>query len=126
MSAGKRTFTIQGSDLGYNGGHYKSASPMAAARKAAKQLFRMIENKKKDPKLSKYHSFASHKDIKFLLRETTQGSSKDTYYYQAHVEKLKEPVEIVRGDITITITRKIVVKTCTEHLSTVGSTPKSS
>lgn len=120
----KRTFTIQGSDLGFEGGRYKGTSPQLAARKAAKQLFRMVENKKKDPKLHKYEKYASHKKIKFILREASRGSDKNTFYYEAHIEKLPEPKVIKRNGVEITVTKNVIVRTCTEHMGTVGHTPK--
>jgi hypothetical protein len=120
----KRTFTIQGSDLGYEGGRYKGVSPQAAARKAAKQLFRMVENKKDDAKWHKYEKYASHKKLKFILREASRGSDKNTYYYEAHVVALPEPKVIVRNGVEIKVTKNIVVRTCTEHMGTVGRTPK--
>jgi hypothetical protein len=126
MSDSKRTFTIQGSDLGFEGGRYKGTSPFLAARKAAKQLFRMVENKKKVSKWNKYHKFASYKKLKFLLREVSRGSDKTTHYYEATVEPLPEPKVIKRNGVEITVTKTIHVKTCTEHLSTIGHTPKTS
>ena len=124
MSESKRTFTIQGSDLGFEGGRYKGTLPGLAARKAAKQLFRMVENKDHKKEWSKYHKFNSYHKIKFILREISRGSDKGTHYYEATIEKLKEPVVIKRGDVEITVTKKIHVKTCTDHLETVGHTPK--
>jgi hypothetical protein len=108
-----RYFTIAGSDIGFVGGRYKagkSGTPVSAARKAAAVLFRMIENKKHEQKFNKYHAYAHHKGIKFIIRETTQGSSKDTYYYEAVSTPLKTPKVIKRGDVEITLTKKIEVK----------------
>lgn len=129
ISESKRKFTIQGSDLGYEGGRYTGVLPSLAARKAAKQLFRMIENKKKQPSLNKYKKYKSYKQIKFILREMTQGSDKTTYYYEANIVILDKPIVIVRDGVSITITRSIHVKTCTDHghsITTVGKTPKTS
>lgn len=125
MSTPKRTFTIQGSDLGFEGGKYKSKIPGLAARKAAKQLFRMLENKDNKPEWKKYHKFI-HTKLKFILRETSRGSDKATHYYEATIIKLPKPIIIKRGDVEITVTKKIHVKTCTEHMSTIGHTPKTS
>lgn len=109
----KRKFTIAGSDIGFEGGLYKSDSagtPVSAARKAAAVLFRMIENKNKNPKFNKYHSFAHHKGIKFIIRETTRGSTKESYYYEAVAHPLKTPKVIKRGDQEIVVTKRIEVK----------------
>jgi hypothetical protein len=125
MAESKRTFTIQGSDLGFEGGRYKGTLPSLAARKAAKQLFRMIENKDHKSEWKKYHKFQSYKKIKFILREISRGSDKGTHYYEGTVMNLPQPIVIKRGDVEITVTKKIHVKTCVEH-SFVGSTPKTS
>lgn len=125
MSETKRTFTIQGSDLGFEGGRYKGVSPMAAGRKAAKQLFRMIENKDSKADWKKYARFAHFKVIKFIIRESTRGSAKDTFFYEATVTPLKTPRVIERNGVQITVTKQINVKACTESLSSMGRTPKS-
>lgn len=114
MSENKvRFFTIAGSDIGFSGGRYrtdKSGTPVSAARKAASILFRMIENKNNDPKFNKYHTFAHHKGIKFIIREQTQGSNKDTYYYEAVTHPLKHPKVIKLNGVEITVTKTIEVK----------------
>jgi len=126
MAEPKRTFTIQGSDLGFEGGRYKGTDPILAARKAAKQLFRMVENKKKNPAWHKYAQFSHNKLLKFILREVSRGSKKETYYYEATVIPLPEPKVIRRNGVDITVTRTIKVRTCETHMSTVGYTPKTS
>lgn len=115
-SAVKRTFTIQGSDLGFEGGKYTGVSPFNAARKAAKQLFHKVENKAKNPKWSKYAHLKTHKVIKFILRETTQGSGKNTFFYEGSVEHLAVPKVITRNGVEITITKKVTIKTCEDHM----------
>jgi len=126
MSETKRTFTIQGSDLGFEGGKYKGTSPVQAARKAAKQLFRMVENKPGKAAWKKYSKFTSYKVLKFILREASRGSKKETHYYEATVIPLPEPKIIKRNGVEITITKTIRVKTCEEHMATVAHTPKTS
>ena len=126
MSA--RTFTIAGSDIGWAGGKYKpqkNGMPGPAAKKAAKELFKMIENKANKPEWHKYETYKSHKTIKFILRETTLGSNKKSYYYEAKVQHLKTPMKRVIDGVEILYHRKIVVKTCPDPLATVGSTAKS-
>lgn len=110
--ADKRTFTIQGSDLGFEGGRYKSVTPAGAARKAAKQLFRMVENKLNKTAWHKYAKFASHKKLRFIVRESTRGSKRDTFYYEASVEQLDQPRVIKRNGTEYTVTKAIKVKTC--------------
>ena len=101
-----RHFTIQGSDIGFSGGHFKSDSPYKAAKKAARSLFTALE------KDSKYARYKSNKSVKFLLRETTQGSEKKSYYYDASVLVLDPPEEVERAGKTIVIKRKVSIKTC--------------
>lgn len=124
MPEAKRTFTIQGSDLGFEGGRYKGTSPAIAARRAAKQLFRMVDNKSKKTEWKKYHTFSSWKKLKFILREVSRGSEKSSHYYEATVVPLPEPKVINRNGVEITVTKSIHVKTCTDHITTVGKTPK--
>lgn len=127
MSESKRFFTIQGSDLGFEGGRYKGGEPSQAARKAAKQLFRMVENKAGKSEWKKYAHFKSYKVLKFILREASRGSSKHTHYYEATVIPLPEPKVIKRNGVEITVTKTIRVKTCEpERLATVAHTPKTS
>jgi hypothetical protein len=116
-----RYFTIQGSDLGFEGGRYKGKTPAVAARKAAKQLYRMIENKNKKREWAKYAHFASYDKIKFIIRETTQESDKKTFYYKAIIEDLPEPKVVKRGDIEYTVTKKITVTSCPGGVSSSAS-----
>ena len=113
-----RFFTIAGSDIGFEGGRYKtdkSGSPGSAAKRAAKILFRMVENTNNKSEFKKYAKFASHKAIKFILRETTAGSDKNSYYYEASSVPLKTPVTVTINGVEVTYTRNIVVK---KHIST--------
>jgi len=103
----ERTFTVQASEFGITGGHYKSSAPRAAATKAARILF-------------KEHNKPA-KTVKFVLRETTRTSAKKEYFYEASIKKLDTPLEIVRKGITITVTKKVTIKSLSEkemgHLS---------
>lgn len=83
-----RSFTIQGSSIGYQGGSYISASPSGAAKKAAKQLFKLVE------KEAEYKKYDDEKVIQFILRETTQGSKHKTYAYDGKKHKFPKPVEL--------------------------------
>jgi len=75
--AGKRNFTcVIGSK---EHGTYTGSSPSSAARKVVSQLCH--DDKKKN--------------VKFYLREITQGSKKKTYGpYSGHMEKLKKPIQL--------------------------------
>lgn len=132
MSAdGKRNFTIAGSDIEFEGGKYRisaKGTPSGAARKAAKSLFRMVENKDNSPEWKKFSAYKNHKTIKFILRETTQDSNKKSYYYEAkiqHIHKDDQKPVMING-VEIIHTKKIVVKTCNDKISSVPSTSKSS
>lgn len=117
-----RTFKISGSDIGFEGGRYLSDSgPAKAAKKAGSMLFRMVENKSNKPDLRKYKKFHEHKVIKFILTESTQGSKKESKYYEATKIPLKTPKVVERDGVTITYSFKILVK---EHLGSPSHFPK--
>lgn len=118
-----RRFTIAGSDVGYSGGSYKtSGSPLHAAQKAARMLFRVVrlgashvKNPKEHPahaKYAKYASFEKQKKIKFLVRETTKGSNKESFYYEATIKALDKPVIVTRSGVEYKIETKVEVKSC--------------
>ncbi len=117
----KRSFTIQSSEIGFQGGEYKSDAPGKAAKKAAKRIFKLIATDEE------YKKFASKDKIKFLLREKTRDSDKKTYYYETEVKNLKEPKIIMvkapnsanadkNGMVQYTVTKEIIVSTCTPDL----------
>lgn len=123
MSSNTRTFTIQGSDIGFQGGVYKSTtSPVVAARKASNMLFRMIQHGvqytsnpseyKKYKDMAKYANYKNQKTIKILLRETTRNGTGKSYYYEATMKKLDEPVIINRNGKEIRVDKKVDVKVC--------------
>ena len=101
MPSAERTFTVQGSELAVTGGTYRSSTPMAAGKKAGRQLFKAAR--------------AGTKSIKFILRETTRGSEKKAYFYEAFINYLKEPKVITRNGVEIKITKEMKLKTCQEH-----------
>ena len=96
----ERTFTVHSSEFGLTGGNYKSSTPRAAATKAARILFK--EHKK------------STKVVKFILRETTRGSAKKEYFYQATLQRFDTPLVIVRNGVSINVTKKITIKSLDE------------
>lgn len=124
MSAEDNThyFKISGSEIGFEGGRYKSSGGhKKAATKAASSLFRNIENKSNKPEFRKYKKFADHKVIKFILTETTQGSKKESKYYEATKIPFKTPKTVTRNGVEITYSYKIVVK---EHIGSPSAIPK--
>ena len=94
---GRRSFTVMSTNQKNMapGGTYLSASPMNAAKKAARQLFN------KAPRARTVH---------FVLRETTRGSAKKTYKYAATKKKLDKPVKVDRGGVKYTISHEYDVK----------------
>lgn len=125
----KRTFTIQGSAIGYEGGRYKHNEVYRAASKAGRQLFRVIKrgklyrsNPTEYAKYAKYSIYAHYdldKPIKFLLRETTLGSNKETYYYDAIMHKLDTPEVIEKNGVKIVVNDKVKIKTCNDEIGSV-------
>lgn len=117
-----RNFTIQGSDIGFTGGLYKGSSPSAAGRKAGSRLFNVIQLGQKYnsdkvkyaeyAKFAPYTKYANEKVVKFILRETTRGSKKESFSYEAHVQYLKTPRVVKRGGIDITVTKAVTVESC--------------
>jgi hypothetical protein len=108
-----RSFKIVDSEIGFVGGKYhtdKSGSPGSAARRAASVLFRMARNEKNDPKWKKFQS--SKNPIKFTIRESTRGSTKDEYQYEAKTHKLVgDKVKIIKkGDVEFKVEHEIVVR----------------
>ena len=95
----QRTFTVQGSDIGADGGLYKSSTPGAAAKKAARMLIRKGTKGSKAPK-----------SVKFVLRETTRESNKKLFAYEGLVHVFDEPRVIKRKDVEIEVTKEVKVK----------------
>jgi hypothetical protein len=81
-----RSFTIEGSSIGYNDGAYVSSSPFGAASKAARKLFRLVQTDSK-------YKHKQHTEVFFLLVETTQGSEHKTFAYRAQLQKLSSPID---------------------------------
>lgn len=100
MSSSKRFFTVESSDVklpeGYDG-RFEAKVPRNAGIKATRQLFRLAPKKKA---------------IRFVLRETTQGSEKKEFHYIGMKNKLDTPRVIERGGKSITITTEYTVKAC--------------
>lgn len=82
-----RSFTVEGSSIGFEGGVLVSKTPGSAALKVSRKLFRMVA---KEPS---YSRFKSDSFVQFIIRETTQGSSHKILAYEGHKMKLSPPVE---------------------------------
>jgi hypothetical protein len=102
----KRSFTIESAEikvpLQYQG-RFESKTPSGAAAKATRRLFQFLKEDNPTSKKS---------EIRFVLRETTQGSAKKEYHYIGIKRALETPREITRGSATITVTHEYKVKAC--------------
>lgn len=111
--SGPRSFKITDSEIGYVGGTYKankSGTPLSAAHRAASVLFRLARNEKGKDAWKKYESDRTL--LKFTIRETTRGSNKDEYQYEAKIHKLHgdDIKTIKRGKVEYTVEYRIVVR----------------
>ena len=105
VEASKRSFTVE-SATGINipsdaSMRYISKSPYAAAAKATKRLYSLADKQKKKPK-----------QIRFVLRETTQGSASKTFTYIGVREKYDKPVVVSLNGKEITYKHYYDVKSC--------------
>jgi hypothetical protein len=108
-----RSFKIVGSGIGFVSpptSYYKNKDPMAAANKFGTMLFRLVNN---DPKYSK---FAKQDTIKMIMRETTRGSSRATYYYKVERTELAKPVERTLPNGTVIVNKyKVKAHKCGDN-----------
>jgi hypothetical protein len=92
-----RTFTVEATPVkGGEGGRFTGKSPSQAAKKAGRALLKL----------------GTKRQIKFTLREMTQGSDKKEFKYTATKVKLDTPKVIERGNVKITIQYEYLVKSC--------------
>jgi hypothetical protein len=91
-----RTFTIVSSENNVVGGNFTGSAPYNAAKKAARKLF--------TEKASK------HKELRFVLGETTADSAKKEFHYIAMKHVLPEPRVVKRGTVEYTISVEYKVK----------------
>jgi hypothetical protein len=77
----KRNFTIVGSSIHKEGGTYKSSTPLAAAKKAATQQFKIAPT--------------GTEEIKLMVQEKKSENASKTFFYRATRKKLDNPVERV-------------------------------
>lgn len=100
----KRTFTVHESSVNIVGGTYtltENQTPVNAAKKAARVIFRKIKN---DTKLK------NKTKITFALREKTRNGSGHVFHYSATIEKLETPITITRNGKETTITTRVHVQ----------------
>lgn len=96
-----RSFTIVKSDVDVDGGRYTGKAPYNVAAKVARALFDAIKGKKHQ-----------HHEIRFTIRETTDGSAKKEFTYIGMKKRLHKAIVVKRGDVEITIHHKYHVKSC--------------
>ena len=80
---------------------YKSKSPIAAAKKATRRLFKLAKGKKV-------------KQIRFILRETTSGSGGSTYKYIGMRTEYDTPVVVSLNGKEVSYKYKYEVKSCVQ------------
>jgi hypothetical protein len=81
-----RTFTVHNSSIDIEGGRYKSSTPISAAKKTAIKLFEIAKENSK---------FKSLRKIAFCLRETTTGSKKKMFDYEASCVRVENKYKIL-------------------------------
>lgn len=98
MKGDKRSFTIDHAEVSVKeGGRFISTGPWNAAKKAIKQI---------------YQEGAKKKEIRFTLRETTQGSAGKEYAYIGAKFKLETPKVLRLGSSEITYNYEYEVRRC--------------
>jgi len=102
--AGDRSFTVE-SATGISipddaSMRYKSNSPISAAKKATRRLFKLASGKPKQ--------------IRFILRETTSGAGGSTYKYIGMRTEYDTPVVVSLNGKEITYKFKYDVKSCVQ------------
>lgn len=101
-----RYFMVEGSNIGFKGGRYKGKSYTAVAKKAANAIFRRLRN---NPHFARHKNV---KSVKFLVRETTQGSKHPAMYYEAFLVPREKPVTVTLNGVEITYKHEVRVKSC--------------
>lgn len=104
-----RYFTIQGSGIKFMGGRYAAKDDVVstAAKKAGARLYRELS----EDQITARESRNVH-GIKFILRETTKGSNKQTYYYKIVRIRLPETKTVKIGNTTVEYKFKFELKRC--------------
>jgi hypothetical protein len=76
---------------------------MSAANKLGTMLFRLVNSN--DPKYSKYSKFSKQDSIKMIMRETTRGSARATFYYKVERTELPKPITRTLPDGTVIVNK---------------------
>lgn len=95
MTDTSRNFVIEFCAVEGLSGIFKGKTPGQAAKKVACKLFKLTPRSQ---------------EVKFKIRETTQGSAKKVYTYIGTKHVFPEPKVIKRGNVEITITAEYKVK----------------
>lgn len=100
MESGQRSFTIEQSEIKMPeaSSRYIGRSPIAAAAKAARRIFA--------------NTSVNKREVRFNLRETTQGSAGKTYRYIGVKEKLATPKVVTLNGNEVTYNHSYKVKSC--------------
>jgi hypothetical protein len=108
-----RSFKIIGCGVGYKSkasSYYKGKNPTVAVRKFGRMLFKLIN----DPN-SEFHKYKNQTTIKVIIKETTRGSDKKTFYYLTERVELDEPVtRTLPNGQTVINKYKVLCKRCPE------------
>lgn len=96
----KRSFTVDNCEVKISGStRFLSKTPSSAAAKAARRIFKEVSNPKKE-------------EVRFTLRETTQGSTGKLYRYIGIKKKLEQPKVVSIAGTNVTYTHTYHVKSC--------------
>ena len=96
---GKRSFAIEKSEVSISTeSRFISRTPYAAAAKAARRIFEVAPAKKQE--------------VRFVLRETTQGSTGKAFKYIGIKEKLSKPRVVSIAGNDVVYNHKYTVKSC--------------
>jgi len=115
----KRNFAVEGSSIGFRGGHYTGTTPAQAAKKAGKALFQRVD---KNPHFRRYKNA---KSVKVMLRETTRTSTHEEFYYEIFRVEKKNPVKRTIAGVEVEYKFDYHTSACTKFNHTVHS-PSSS
>lgn len=106
-----RSFKVVGSGIGYvspPSSYYKGKDPLTVANKFGSMMFRLINDKN-----GKYYSFRNKKNIKIIVKETTKGSLKNTFYYNLKRVELPKPITRTLPNGTVIVNKyKIHASKC--------------
>ena len=94
MKSDKNSYTVYRSSTGFKGGRYISTNPLSAAKKAASRAF----------KASRANS------LTIVLKQTTSGSNKKYYKYEATRKSLKKPIVVNLNGNQVEYKHKVEVK----------------